>query len=162
MKREVIEWCSLLTQSFNNVVKKPFIDLNTSPEAVAKTLYHHPSIILSHKFYDVPRFCFANAAAQNLFGYSWDEFIGMESSKSAEAEAQEDREKLLARANKHGFIDDYSGVRITKDGSRFRISNVTLWNIFDRAQNKVGQAAIFSDVNPLNPPKGPSSYQKNR
>ena len=36
-------------------------------------------MILSHEFKDVPRFVFANEAAKMLWGYSWDEFIGMPS-----------------------------------------------------------------------------------
>ena len=33
-----------------------------------------------------------------------------------------DLDRLLARLRAHGFIDDYQGVRIAKDGTRFRIS----------------------------------------
>jgi hypothetical protein len=31
-----------------------------------------------------------------------------------------ERDRLLARVRAYGFIDDYQGVRIAKDGTRFR------------------------------------------
>ena len=55
----------------------------------------------------------------------------------------EERERLLARAEAHGFVDDYSGVRITADGRRFRIHDCILWNVLDDNGQKIGQAACF-------------------
>jgi hypothetical protein len=42
---------------------------------------------------------------------------------------QAERDRLLARVRAHGFIDDYQGVRIAKDGTRFRISGAMVWMV---------------------------------
>ena len=67
----------------------------------------------------------------------------MPSRLSAEADIQAERERLLARARANGFIDDYAGVRIARDGRRFRISSVILWNVDDKSGTACGQAAVF-------------------
>jgi len=56
---------------------------------------------------------------------------------------QDERERLLARAQKNGYVDDYRGVRITKGGRRFRIVDTILWNVIDEGGRRIGQAAMF-------------------
>ena len=63
---------------------------------------------------------------------------------TAEAPNREERARLLAAVTKHGFIDDYSGIRISKTGRRFRIAQATVWNLLDEKGNYAGQAAMFS------------------
>ena len=142
-QKDVVEWCGLLSKSFNLFLGKPLIKGKPNSSVLADKIYNMEPIILSHKFADAPRFCFANAAAQRLFGYSWDDFIGMESSKSAKADAQADREALLAGTRFSGYVDNYSGTRIAKDGSCFQITEAILWDIYDESCVKVGQAATF-------------------
>jgi hypothetical protein len=43
----------------------------------------------------------------------------------------------------HGFVDDYSGIRISKNGRRFRIRQATVWNLVDASGAFAGQAATF-------------------
>jgi hypothetical protein len=45
---------------------------------------------------------------------------------------------------RQGFIDDYSGVRISKSGRRFRIARATVWNLIATDGCRCGQAAMFS------------------
>lgn len=146
---DVIQWCGYLTRSFNDLLDERIIEADLSLEQLAQALYIKTDIILSHRFGDVPRFCFANAAAQELFGYGWDEFIGIESSLSAQPESQEDRETLLKQARENGYIKNYSGVRIKKDRTLFEVRNVILWNVSDSRGDVVGQAALFNQWNPL-------------
>ena len=138
---DTITWCGYVHNSYKHWLKKTLVEADLEGRELVKALYEAEFVILSHKFGDVPRFIFANKTAQELWGYSWNEFIGMPSSKSAEPEAREERQKLLKRANKYGFIDDYSGIRIAKDGRRFRIRDVTLWNVLDENEVRFGQAA---------------------
>ena len=79
------------------------------------------------------------------FQLSWDEFIGLPSRLSAEAPERSERERLLARVTTHGFIDDYSGIRISKSGHRFRILRATVWNVSDAIGHGIGQAATFAE-----------------
>ena len=48
---------------------------------------------------------------------------------TAEAPNREERARLLAAVTTRGFIDDYSGIRISNTGRRFRIAQATVWNL---------------------------------
>jgi hypothetical protein len=78
---------------------------------------------------------------------SWEELTRTASRLTAEAPEREERARLLAAVTRHGFIDDYSGVRISKSGRRFRISEATVWNLVNEAGARCGQAATFSTWN---------------
>lgn len=67
----------------------------------------------------------------------------MPSRLSAEAPLREERAALLERVSRHGFIDDYAGIRISARGTRFRIENAVVWNLIDGAGVCHGQAAMF-------------------
>jgi hypothetical protein len=53
------------------------------------------------------------------------------------------RMRLLAAVTQRGFIDDYSGVRISKTGRHFNISRATVWNLLTEDGQLCGQAAMF-------------------
>ena len=116
--------------------------------ALAARLYAAPFVVLAHGTEPDPLFNYANLAAQRLFELSWDEFIGLPSRLSAEAPVRGERERLLARVTTHGFIDDYSGIRISKSGNRFRILSAMVWNVSDATGTRLGQAAAFADWEP--------------
>jgi hypothetical protein len=117
----------------------------TPVTAVGRALYHAPFVVLSHDTGDDPLFTYANQAAQALFELPWPEIVGMPSRLSAEPLAREERQRLLERVARDGYIDDYSGVRIAKSGLRFMIRSATVWNLLDAHGNKAGQAATFAD-----------------
>jgi hypothetical protein len=116
--------------------------------ALAARLYAATFVMLAHGTELDPLFNYANLAAQHLFELSWDEFIGLPSRLSAEAPERSERERLLARVTTQGFIDDYSGIRISRTGHRFRIQRATVWNVSDTSGTPIGQAATFSDWEP--------------
>ena len=68
----------------------------------------------------------------------------MPSRLTAEAPNREERARLLAQVTQHGFIDDYSGIRISTRGRRFRIAQATVWNLRDETGHPCGQAAMFA------------------
>lgn len=116
------------------------------PDAdLADRLYRAPFVVLAHDAGPDPLFTYANLAGQRLFEREWDEFVGLPSRLSAEAPEQSERERFLARVRSDGFIDDYSGVRVTKSGHRFRILRATLWNVSDPEGRRIGQAATFAE-----------------
>jgi hypothetical protein len=79
-----------------------------------------------------------------LWEYSWTEIIGLPSRLTAEPDLRPNREQLLARVRDFGYIDDYSGIRVSKSGRRFRIEQATVWNIIDSSETRIGQAATFN------------------
>jgi hypothetical protein len=112
----------------------------------AVSLYHAPFIVVSHGVQPDPVFCYANLAAQKLWGMDWQAFTQLPSRLSAEPDAQQERSRLLALAEKQGYVDRYEGVRITVDKRRFRIRNCLLWNVVNEQNERIGQAASFSQV----------------
>ena len=113
--------------------------------SAARQLYYAPFALLSHGTEQDPIINYANLAAQKLFEMSWSEFVRLPSRLSAEAVLQDERQLLLQRVMEHGFIDDYSGVRISSSGQRFQIDYATVWNLQDSNGRYYGQAAMFSN-----------------
>jgi hypothetical protein len=107
-------------------------------------LWQAPCAVLAHGTESDPRFFFANAMALARFGMAVEAMVGLPSRLSAEALLREERQALLDRVTRDGFIDDYAGVRIAADGTRFRIEAATVWNLVDRDGSVHGQAAAFS------------------
>jgi len=56
----------------------------------------------------------------------------------------QERQALLDRVRRHGFIDDYAGIRISAEGRRFRISGATVFELHDKSGIRRGQAAVFA------------------
>ena len=131
----------LLEASYRTVVGR---DLRTD---AGGDPYDAPAALLMHGNEADPVFCYANRTAQGLWGLTWDEFIRLPSRLSAEPLVQAERDRLLARVRAHGFIDDYQGVRIAKDGTRFRISGAVVWMVVVEGATH-GQAALFREWAP--------------
>ena len=110
----------------------------------AEALYHAPFPVISHGTQPDPIFCYANLTAQKLWKMDWATFTALPSRLSAEPDAQENRQALLAAAASQGYVDNYSGIRITAEGKRFRIGQCMLWNVVKTGGEKIGQAASFS------------------
>lgn len=120
----------------------------TAPD-LASQAFSAPLVLLAHDGGGDPRFTYANRMAQELWELDWAAFVGMPSRLSAEPEQVADRQRLLDRARSHGFIDDYSGIRRSRSGRRFRIEAVTLWNVLGEDDAVIGQAAAFDRWTPL-------------
>jgi len=111
----------------------------------ARALFHAPFAVVSHDTADDPVFNYANQKALELFEMDWQSITHTPSRLSAETVNREERQRLLAQVSANGFIDDYSGVRISASGRRFRIENATVWNLVDAEGRNAGQAAMFSN-----------------
>ena len=110
----------------------------------AAALWAAPQAIVAHGTEADPLFFFANRAALARFAMPLEQFVGMPSRLSAEAPLREERQALLERVARSGFIDDYAGVRIAATGQRFRIEQATVWNLADASGALHGQAAAFA------------------
>ncbi len=102
-----------------------------------------PACVLAHDTAEDPRFIYANRSAQALFGYDWDEFVGLPSRLSAEAQNRAARQRLLDTVARDGFATGCSGVRISKSGRRFRMEDGILWELRDAHGALRGVAATF-------------------
>lgn len=119
---------------------RPLVDPAADPMTA---LWAAPLAIVAHGTEADPLFFFASRVALARFGMDAARFLGMPSRLSAEAPLRSERQSLLDRVNREGFIDDYAGVRIAADGTRFRIEAATVWNLVDPDGSVHGQAAAF-------------------
>ena len=133
----------LLCASYRRWTGRDLVAPGTSPQDRARAVWLAPVVIASHGTEADPVFNYANRAALRLWKMDWATFTHLPSRYSAEPLAREERERLLAAVKAHGYIDDYSGVRIASDGSRFRIEQATVWNVVDALGTYRGQAVVF-------------------
>ena len=55
-------------------------------------------------------------------------------------QVQEERGAMLAAAQEHGFVADYSGWRRSLKGTRFKLIDVLLWNVISPgSEDIIGQ-----------------------
>lgn len=139
----------LLLASHRRLTGRELSAPGATPSARAQALYAAPFVVLSHNGGSDPVFTYANQTAQRLFAMPWDRIVGLPSRYSAEAPAREERQRLLERVGRDGYIDDYEGVRIAATGERFLIRNATVWNLLSADGRVVGQAAAFAAWTPL-------------
>ncbi|MCP4788391.1 MAG: MEKHLA domain-containing protein [Fuerstiella sp.] len=134
----------LLLNSYEKWVGRPLIPRLT-PESDAQMLFQSPFVVVAHGGEADPLLNYGNQAALELWEMSLSELLGTPSRKTAESVHHSERAELLRRTKRFGFIDDYSGIRISSSGRRFQISRATVWNVVDAVGTYVGQAASFSD-----------------
>ena len=111
---------------------------------MAAEIFHASFVLVAHGTEADPVLNYGNAAALALWEMPWAELTRTPSRLTAEVPNREERARLLAAVTANGFIDDYSGIRISKPGRRFRIVQATVWNLLDERGNYSGQAAMFS------------------
>lgn len=134
----------MINENYKQYLGEYLIKQESSAEELSKQLYSAPFVVLAHSHATDPLFIYANQSAQDLWGYSWQEFIGLPSRLSAGPENRESREAFLNEVSTKGFASNYSGNRVAKDGTIFRIENTTLWNLYGEDKRRLGQAATFS------------------
>ena len=116
-----------------------------NPAELAQKVFEAPFVVVSHGAEADPVLNYGNAAALALWEMSWEELTRTPSRLTAEAPNREERARLLAVVARRGFIDDYSGIRISKNGRRFKISRATVWNLLAQDGRPCGQAAMFRE-----------------
>lgn len=132
----------LLSTSYRRFFNEPLVPSSIhDPVDAARWLYEQaPFAVLAHNMDADPMFVYGNLAAQQRFGYSWDEITNLHSRLSAELPNREERQQLLDRVKRDGFAKDYRGVRISKSGERFLIEDAILWQLIDDQGVVQGQA----------------------
>jgi hypothetical protein len=140
----IIAHTQILARSLKHWTGRDLLPGNFSPPELAEKIFHAPFVLVSHGTEADPILNYGNAAALALWKMSWEELTRTPSRLTAEAPNREERAKLLATVTRCGFIDDYSGVRISKSGRRFKISRATVWNLLSDDNQPCGQAAMFA------------------
>ena len=147
VERRVLEQPTrLILSNYRRLFGRNLVEVRPGEDDMQK-LFDAPFAVLSAlgPFGTDHVFNYANRQALGLFEYAWDELMGKPSSASAEPVHRDERRRLLDEVGKHGFIENYSGIRISQTGRRFRIEKATVFNLLDEEGNYVGQSATFAD-----------------
>ena len=144
-KSSVIAQTQLIARSLDYWTGRALLAGLFNPLGLAKNVFEAPFVLVSHGTEADPVLNYGNAAALKLWEMTWEELTRTPSRLTAEAPNREERARLLAAVTASGFIDDYSGIRVSKNGRRFRITQATVWNLLDERGNYAGQAAMFSN-----------------
>ncbi len=128
----------LIAESFKRLTGKTLVE-DISPVG----LWSAPRVIAAHGTEADPVFFYGNRMALEVFEMDFSSFTQLPSRYSAEPVNRQERARLLERVSRDGFIDDYSGVRISAKGRRFQIAQAVVWNLIDAEGRVHGQAATF-------------------
>jgi hypothetical protein len=126
-------------QSFQRVTGRPLLKPGD-----AEGLFDARFVVVSHGTEPDPVLNYGNQTALKLWEMDWNQLTRTPSRLTAEPLARDERARLLEEVTKHGFIDNYRGIRISATGRRFNIEQATVWNVIDDRGDYRGQAATFS------------------
>ncbi|MGO4371137.1 MEKHLA domain-containing protein, partial [Paenibacillus sp. MCAF20] len=101
--------------------------------SAADLLFQAPRVILSHGTEADPVLNFGNALALKLWEMEWDKLTSIPSRLTAESLEREERDRFFTMVTANGYVDDYTGVRISSSGRRFYMKQATVWNLIDAA-----------------------------
>lgn len=141
----LLEHVMLLRRSLRMQTGRDLVSAELGDVHAAEQIFKAPFVLLSHNEDVDPLLTYGNLQALQLFKLSWDQLTAMPSRLTAEVPERQERGRLLATVAARGFIDDYSGIRISHSGQRFRIQRATVWNLSDVSGRHRGQAAMFRD-----------------
>jgi MEKHLA domain len=140
-----VEHTQVLLDSFRRWVGRELIPRVGTPREQARTLFLAPFVVVSHGTQSDPVLSYGNRAALDLWEMDIETLLRTPSRLTAEPLHRDERSRLLQRTSRDGFVDDYSGIRISSSGRRFSIDRAIVWNLVDAAGERVGQAATFDD-----------------
>ncbi len=144
-----LTWIRWLLDSYALWLKRELIDRTGTIEEQWERLYVSPFVVASHINAEDPILNYGNRQALALWEMTWQEFTATPSRLTAEPLNQTERARMLEQAATQGVIMDYQGVRISRTGRRFLVKQATVWNVLDGYGITQGQAATFSQWEPL-------------
>ncbi len=133
-----------MLDSYRRWLGEDLIPRSGDDQSDAQRLFEAPFVVVAHGNEADPILCYGNRAALALWEMSFAEFTQTPSRLTAEPMHRDERARLLETTTQQGFSRDYRGIRISKTGRRFAIAGVTVWNIVDASDQRLGQAATFA------------------
>lgn len=133
-----------LLNSHRDCAGRELVARGGGAEAEAERLLAAPFVVVSHGTGADPMLNYGNRVALALWEMNAAQLLATPSRLTAEPMLREARERLLEKTARDGFVSGYEGVRISATGRRFKIFNVTIWNVADETGRPAGQAATFA------------------
>lgn len=140
---------ALLMDSYARITGRKLIDVDPFSPSAADILFNAPFVLLSHGTEQDPVLNYGNKNALLLWEMEWEVFTSTPSRLTAEPMERGQREKLLRDAQRQGYSDGYTGIRISSTGKRFQIENAVIWSVIDQEGQYRGQAAMFPEWRPI-------------
>jgi MEKHLA domain len=140
----VIRHSQRLLNSFQHWTGHSLLEVSGSPVQIAEALFEAPFPVFSHGIEPDPIYNYGNRKALELWELDWEQLIQMPSRYSAEPLDQEERLRLLNEVTTKGYLINGRGVRISRTGKRYMVSDFTVWNLLDEENQYCGQAATFT------------------
>jgi MEKHLA domain len=135
---------------FQNLKRWTGLDLidkyGFSLDKLGEQVFNADFYLLSHDRAPDPILTYGNQQALKQWEVSWEELTTMHSRETAKPVDRVERAAMMARVKADNYINGYSGVRVSKTGKEFIISNGIVWNIFTANGDLYGQAAWFKEV----------------
>lgn len=141
----VIRQTQIILRSYKHCTGKELWPENTDAEKTAREVFAAPFILLSSDAQEDPYLNYGNQKGLELWEMDWKDLLKTRGRETAEAVEREERERFLEKVRAQGYVDDYRGVRVSKNGQRFQISQATVWNLRDEKGQFCGQAASFKE-----------------
>ena len=146
---EAVAHGQLMLDSFARLLGYELVSREGTPLEQARRLFEAPRVVVSHGTQADPILSYGNRLALGLWEMDPATLMQTPSRLTAEPLHREARGVLLERTRRDGYVDDYSGIRISSTGRRFRIEQAIVWNLSDVAGIHCGQAATFDQWIPL-------------
>ena len=141
----LVEHTALLLDSHRRRTGRELIARSGDAEEEARRLFGAAFVVVSGGAEEDQILNYGNAVALGLWEMDWDTLVHTPSRQTAEPVHRAERAAFLDRVRESGFVDDYSGIRISKNGRRFRIRRATVWNLDGADGRYAGQAATFAE-----------------
>lgn len=139
----------LIMDSYRKWTGRTLLNRPDSPEVGCggdfERLFHVDIVVLSHGTEADPVLNFGNKAALSLWEMDWDAFTRTPSKRTAEPMERVERASFLRAVSERGYVDDYTGIRISSTGRKFYIMKATVWNLVADDGTVLGQAAAFRE-----------------
>ena len=143
-----VSQAQILLDSYAHWLRDELLPRSGDPVEDARRLFHADRIVVSHGTESNPLLNYGNLAALELWEMDVATFTSTPSRQTTEPGHRDERERLLQRTARRGYVDDYQGIRISKSGRRFKIDRALVWNLLDFSREVpigCGQAATFSE-----------------
>jgi len=138
----------VILDSYRRLLGRELIDRSGDAADDARRLFALPKAVLAHDTGRPAILDWVNAAAAAAFDAAPEALLGRPSASTAPADAAPERETLFVRLRERGFVEGYSGVRVSLTGRRFVIADVTVFELRDRDGRTAGHAAIIGATRP--------------
>jgi hypothetical protein len=139
-----VTWSERLLDSFRRWTGRDLVEREGAPSEQAGTLFFATVVVVSHGLQRDPILNYGNRAALELWETDWQTLTQTPSRLTAEPHNRPERERMLAHATEHGFVENYHGIRISLTGRRFDVEDALVWNVIGPDGGRCGQAAAFS------------------